>query len=80
MWGERTLDTVTSPDGQRRVRFCQRPDTLFTYYVEELRGGTPPARFARRQMYWGLLRDGGLFGDEAAMQRDARVGADWIGR
>jgi hypothetical protein len=75
VWGERTLGTVIDQSGSQRVRFCQRPDTLFTYYVEEHLG--PPPGIATKDPSWVLLRDGGLFTRESAMREDARRGLGW---
>jgi hypothetical protein len=72
VWGERSVGIVLDDTGTRRVRFCQRPDRLFTYYVEAQRNaGTPPADD------WGLVRDGGLFADEPAMREEARLDLRW---
>jgi len=74
MYGEVNLRIVVDAAGVRRVRFCQRPDRLFTYYVEHRSVGPAPEGSG-----WRLVRDGGLFADEAEMERDARAGADWPG-
>src|SRR3569832_1054778 len=72
MYGEVNLRIVVDAAGARRVRFCQRPDRLFTYYVEHLSAGP-----ALEGGSWRLVRDGGLFADEAEMERDASASADW---
>ena len=74
MYGEVNLRIAVDAAGVRRVRFCQRPDRLFTYYVEHLSLGPAPEGSG-----WRLVRDGGLFADEAEMERNARAGADWPG-
>ena len=77
MWGERTLGTIIDQSGGQRIRFCQRPDTLFTYYIEERLD--LPVRQTGKEPSWGLLRDGGLFTQEAAMRQDARLALGWPG-
>jgi hypothetical protein len=72
VWGERTLGTVLDDMGTSRVRFCQRPDRLFTYYLETRREERPAA-----EADWCLVRDGGLFADEAEMRDEARRSLSW---
>jgi len=74
MYGEVNLRIAVDAASVNRVRFCQRPDRLFTYYVEHLSGGP-----ASEGSGWRLVRDGGLFADEAEMERDASASADWPG-
>jgi len=74
MYGEVNLRIAVDAASVNRVRFCQRPDRLFTYYVEHLSCGP-----ASEGSGWRLVRDGGLFADEAEMERNARAGADWPG-
>jgi len=68
MYGEVNLRIAVDAASVNRVRFCQRPDRLFTYYVEHLSCGP-----ASEGSGWRLVRDGGLFADEAEMERDARA-------
>jgi hypothetical protein len=77
VWGERSLGIVTDDAGTSRVRFCQRPDRLFTYYVEARRESAVDGRSPSDGLRWTLVRDGGLFADELAMRRDARAGLSW---
>jgi hypothetical protein len=77
VWGERNLGVVLDDAGTRRVRFCQRPDRLFTYYVEALRDAGTPSAPPADDTYWGLVRDGGLFADEPSMREDACLGLKW---
>ena len=79
MRGEHDLGIVTDDAGTGRVRFCQRPDRLFTYYVEALREAGAPGAPQAGELHWGLVRDGGLFVDEQAMRRDVRLGLTWPG-
>jgi hypothetical protein len=72
------IEVIADAGTKRRVRYCRRPDGLFTYYIEEERDGSPPGyEGSPEYLYWAELRYGGFFDREEDMRKAARAAPEW---